>query len=176
MPRERFIIAIVGALCAATVLSSCDVLQTALAPCPRKDSTDAQLMDGPWYLKTIDGKPIPADGYKIPTTDKYLMRGAAWFTTTDTQQDDECGKVLQSSGYIDFMYDIKKGSAVNSSMYPGRFRRDHEDNATSIGADKYTVPVVVSGSPRPNKMVVTAEIGAFAISVTYVLEFQRTTP
>lgn len=176
MSRVRFIMATVCVLAASTIVTSCDLLETAFAPCPVPEEFDRRLMDGMWTLKTIDGKAIPAGtGYKLPTTEKYLMSGHAFFTTTAKQHDGECAQLLQSSGYINFLYDIRTTGSTNSSSYPGRFRRDHEDNTTSLGADKYTVAAQVSGGggPYPTRMVIKAEVKVMGIGIEYELAFER---
>lgn len=175
MSRVRFIMATVCVLATSTIVTSCDLLESALAPCPPTSEPDDTLMDGLWRLTTIDGKPIPeGTGFKLPGVEKYLMSGSAFFTTTAKQQDGNCKAVLQSSGYIDFLYKIRTPASTNSSMYPGRFRRDHEDNTTSLGADKYTVQAEVSGPDNvPAHMEITAEVKVLGIGVEYTLVFER---
>ena len=161
LPRIRGPLAL-GCLLALTMfsVSGCDVLETILAPCnmPKKDGryTDPDLLDGIWSLQLIDGKAIPAAGYKIPLTDptkpsEFLQVGNMILVTTSAYHGQDCGKVQESSGLIKFLYRVSKGTdpVGDIKQYAGRFHRDNEANTASVGADKYTVPVQLGSAPYP---------------------------
>ena len=178
----------IGCLVAVTGLSGCDFLETYFAPCPiERDlaafATNKVLLDGSWTLKTIDGNPIPAGGYKLPPDPKnptapavFLLFGTMNLITTATYQGNDCGAVKESSGYIKFFYEtrMENVSGTAGKQYTGRFHRDHEENKSTIGADKYTLPLIVTGSPFPQFATATATIGFAAPERTYVLRFERT--
>ncbi len=193
LPRIRGPLAL-GCLLALTMfsVSGCDVLETIFAPCnmPKKDGryTDPDLLDGIWSLELIDGKAIPAGGYKIPGTDplkpsEFLRQGNMILVTTNAYHGQDCGKVQESRGLIKFLYMVSKGTdpVGNIKQYAGRFHRDNVDNTASIGADKYTLPVQLGSaqylrfvSTRSSKtLTVTATIGFGPVGLTYVLFFVR---
>lgn len=178
MPHFRFLVALIGGVAAVVTVNSCTLIESITAPCKVKYDEDGvvenyELLDGPWVLDQIDGKAIPQKGYDLPLTDDTLTFGVARFRTTDTAHEGKCEELLESRGDISFEFLLRKGPLLKTKFYPGRFYRDHEAKKTTIGANKYTLPATIPGSP-PLRFTVSAELSLAGIPVTYTLLFRRT--
>lgn len=168
----------VGALGLIVSINGCAEVEALLKPCKvtNQDLARMGVLDYEWSLVSIDGKPIPTEGYPIPGKNIRLFQAKLYFTTSSADLDATCTSLTQSSGVVEAEY--ATGPSSNSRQYNtyfGRFARDHEADVTVLGASGHSLPVAVDLTPGRATLVGQFEVKIFGVGVTYRLGFERNT-
>lgn len=192
MQRVQRACALTAMLLSFSALSGCEAWNYLVVPCGETDQFDQQTntlknksrLDGAWILQTIDGKPIPSQGYALPEANplkptKYLRSGYLYFVTTTANFSDDCKVLRSSDGTAMAHYVLTVTGSSQEKTYPGRFWAEHEERTATLGAGEYLLPIQltvvppVSSDNAPNTMTARATIGEFGIGFTYTLVFRR---